>query len=162
MLGKDYMDAFVWMFLPLFTATGSGLLAFVIMQARLEVAVYKERQALAEAQATINSTEKILQEKVKAAEEESRRRSMDDLLADIRVEERHYVKESRSLLTNRKSMVLQERMYFRNIPLSNWVSSEFQVEEGTDLEGLSKAFSVFSRTPRLPASDPEQKRLLPS
>jgi hypothetical protein len=156
------MDALVWMFLPLFTATGSALLAFLIMQARMEVAVCKERQALAEAQATINSNERVLHEKVKAVEEETLRRSLDGLLADIHVEERHYVKESRSLLTNRKSMVLQERMYFRNIPLSNWVSNEFPVEEGTDLQGLAKACSVFKRAAQLPEAKLESNRLLSS
>ena len=155
------MDAFVWMFLPLFTATGSALLAFLIMQAKLEVAVAKERQALAEAQATLNTSEKFLQEKVRAVEEEARRRSFDDLLADIRVEERHYMKESKSLLMNRKSMVLQERMYFRNIPLSNWVSHEFAVEEGTDLHGLAKACSAF-HTPSVAGVASENKRLLPT
>lgn len=153
------MDALVWMFLPLFTATGSALLAFLIMQAKLEVAVAKERQALAEAEATIHSSDRILQEKVKAVEEEARRRSFDDLLADIRIEERHFVKESKSLLLNKKAMVLQERMYFRNIPLSNWVSHEFSVEEGTDLEGLAKACSVF-QAPSIAATAPEGNRLL--
>jgi hypothetical protein len=155
------MDAFVWMFLPLVTATGSALLAFLIMQARMDVAIAKERESLAEAKATINATEKLVEQRIRAAEEEARRRSFDDLLADIRVEERHYMKDSKSLFLNRKSMVLQERMFFRNIPLSNWVSHEFPVEEGTDLQMLAKACSIFN--PRtLAASSREPSRLLPS
>ena len=69
---------------------------------------------------------------------------MDDFLADFRVEERHYMKESKSLFLNRKSMVLQERLYFRNIPLSDWVSHEMAVEEGSDVQALAKACSIFS------------------
>ena len=138
------MDAIVWMFLPVFTASGSALLAFFIMQARLEVAVAKEREALAEALATIKSNEKILAEKIKATEEEMRRRSLDDFLADFRVEERHYLKESKSLFLKQKSMVLQERLYFRNIPLSDWVNHELTVEEDSDLHQLAKACSVFA------------------
>jgi hypothetical protein len=139
------MDAILWMFLPAFTAGGSALLAFFVMQARTEVAIAKERQARAEAEATVRSNEKVLEEKVKAAEEQVRRRSFDEFLADFRVEERHYMKESKSLFLNRKSMVLQERLFFRNIPLSEWVDHEMTVEEGSDIQQLVRACSVFSR-----------------
>lgn len=138
------MDALLWMFLPLFTAAGSALLAFYIMQSRLEVAVARERETLAEARATINANQKTMEETVRATEEHTRRRAFDDFLADFRVEERHYVRESKSLFLNRKSMVLQERLYFRNIPLSNWVEHEMVVEDGGDLQKLAKACSVFS------------------
>ncbi len=138
------MDAILWMFLPVFTAAGSALLAFFIMQARLEVAVSKEREALAAAEATIRANQKLLEEKVKSAEEETRRKSLDDFLADIRVEERHYIKESKSLFLKQKSMVLQERLFFRNIPLSDWVSHEMTVEEDGDIRQLAKACSVFA------------------
>jgi hypothetical protein len=33
-----HMEAFLWMFLPVFVAGGSALLSFYIMQARMEVA----------------------------------------------------------------------------------------------------------------------------
>jgi len=138
------MDAILWMFLPVFTAAGSALLAFFLMQARMEVAIAKERETLAEAQATIRSNETLMAEKVKAVEEEIRRKSLDELLSDFRVEERHYMKESKSLFLKQKAMVLQERLFFRNIPLSDWVSHEMTVEEDSDLRQLAKACSVFA------------------
>jgi hypothetical protein len=138
------MDAMLWMFLPVFTAAGSALLAFVIMQARMEVAVSKERETLAEATATIESGKKLLEESVRATREETRRKSMDDFLGDFRVEERHYLKECNSLFLKQKAMVLQERLYFRNIPLSDWVTHEMTVEENSDIRQLAKACSVFS------------------
>lgn len=137
------MDALMWMLLPLFTAGGSALLAFFIMQARIEVAVAKEREALVEARAMLSSAERQVESKVKAAGEEVRRKAMDEFLADFRVEERHYMRESKSLFLNKKSMVLQERLFFRNIPLSNWVEHEMTVEEGGDLRQLAQAVSVF-------------------
>src|SRR6202020_1489948 len=76
---------------------------------------------------------------------------------DLRVEERSYVRETRSLTASRKSMIMQERLFFRNIPLSNWVEHEMVVEEGSDLNQLPSA-SVFSTSslapgePRLPVS----------
>lgn len=138
------MDAMLWMFLPLFTAAGSALLAFYIMQARLEVVVSREREALVEARTQLKNMEREIESRVKATEEETRRRSMDEFLADFRVEERHYTKESKSLFLNKKSMVLQERLFFRNIPLSNWVEHELTIEEGGDLANLTEAASIFT------------------
>jgi hypothetical protein len=134
----------MWMLLPLFTAGGSAILAFYVMQARMEVALSKEREALVEAKSAIQHQEKQVESKLKATEEETRRRCFDDFLADFRVEERHYMRESKSLFLNRKSMVMQERLYFRNLPLSNWVEHEFTVEEGGDIQSLAKACSIFS------------------
>ena len=37
----------------------------------------------------------------------------------------------------------QERIFFRNIPLSNWVEHEMVVEEGADIDKLAKTLSVF-------------------
>ena len=40
------------------------------------------------------------------------------------------------LMQNRKCLVLQERMYFRNIPLSDWIEHEIHVEDGADVTRL--------------------------
>jgi len=138
------MAALLWILLPLFVAAGSSLLSFYIMQARLEVAVAKERESLAEANAVIKSQERIMAEKVKAVEESANRKAFDNLLADFRVEERHYMRENKSMFLNRKAVVLQERLFFRNIPLSNWVEHEMVVEEGGDVKHLARECSIFS------------------
>jgi hypothetical protein len=140
------MDALIWVLLPLITAVGSALLAFYIMQARLEVVVAKEREALVEARAMMKGHERQLEDRVRMTEEETKRRAFDSFLGDIRVEERHYMRENKSLFTNTKSMVLQERLYFRNLPLSNWVEHELTVEQGqtADLANLARAASVFA------------------
>jgi hypothetical protein len=134
----------LWMFLPVFTAAGSALLAFYIMQARMEVAIAKEREALVEVKTLLTARESQVEDKVRAAEELVRRKAMDEFLGDFRVEERHYKRESKSLFLNRKSMILQERLYFRNIPLSNWIEHELTLEEGGDIRQLAKAASVFT------------------
>jgi len=138
------MTAMLWILLPLFIAAGSALLSFYTMQAKLDVAVAKERESLAEARAVIRNQELMIVEKVKAAEETTMRRSFDQFLADFRVEERHYMRENKSMFMNRKSLVLQERLFFRNIPLSNWVEHEMVVEEGSDTKSLAKQCSIFS------------------
>jgi hypothetical protein len=138
-----HMEAFLWMFLPVFVAGGSSLLSFYIMQARMEVALAKERESLAEARATITSQKVTMEERIKATEEATKRLAMDEFMHDFRVEERSYARESKSLTASRKTMIMQERLFFRNIPLSNWIEHEMIVEEGMDLDRLPKE-SVFA------------------
>lgn len=137
-------DALIWILLPVFVAAGSALLSFFIMQAKVDVAVAKEREALAEARAQLTAQEGVAEQKVKAVEESARRRAMDDFMQDFRVEERHYVRENKSLLMPKKSVIMQERLFFRNIPLSNWVEHEMVVEEGGDALQVVKGRSVFT------------------
>src|ERR1700722_15170498 len=138
-----HLDALLWLFLPVFVAGGSALLSFYIMQAKLEVALSKERESLAEARATITSQKVTMEERIRATEESVKRAALDDFLKDFRVEERSYVRETKSLDSATRSMVMQERLFFRNIPLSNWVEHEMVVEEGMDLDRLPKE-SVFA------------------
>ena len=140
------LDAIIWVLLPVFVAAGSALLSFYIMQARMDVAVAKERESLAEANAVINSSKVTLEERIKATEEATRRRALDDFMQEFRVEERHYFRENHgSGGARQKSMVQQERLFFRNIPLSNWVEHEMIVEENTpDVAQIARGRSVFS------------------
>jgi hypothetical protein len=86
-----------------------------------------------------------MEERVKSSEQEARRKALDEFMQDFRVEERHYFRENKSIAARQKSMVLQERLYFRNIPLSNWVEHEMVVEEeGADIQHIAKGCSVFS------------------
>lgn len=137
------MDAILWIVLPVLVATGSALLSYCLMQSRMEVAVAKERETLAEANAKIRTLEAGIPDKLRLAEESAQRRAFDQFLMDFRVEERRYLRESKSHFANRRSMVMQERLYFRNIPLSNWVEHEMQLSEGAKPELLDKS-SVFS------------------
>lgn len=138
------MDQFLWILLPLLVAAGTAILVYFLMEARAEVAIARERVNLAEAKALLAAHEMGLEHKIKAAEETAHRKAFDQFLMDFRVEERHYMRESKSHFLNRKSMVMQERLYFRNIPLSNWVEHEMPLEEGSDLKLSSAEASVFS------------------
>ena len=143
------IDAVLWILLPAFIAAGSALLAYMIMQARMEVAVSKEREFLAEARAETRTQKNTMEERVKATEQEARRKALDDFMQDFRVEERHYFRENKSAEARQKSMVLQERLYFRNIPLSSWVEHEMLVEQdAAGAQMLPKGRSVFSTRPQ--------------
>lgn len=149
------MDAFLWILLPVLVAAGSAILSFYLMQAKLEVAIAKERENLAAARAQIQAHEQGLQDKIKAAEETAQRKAFDQFLMDFRVEERHYMRETKSHFLTRKSMVMQERLYFRNIPLSNWVEHEMPIEEGSESRLNAGEASVFSARA---LSDPSTKQ----
>lgn len=154
------MDAIVWMFLPAFVAVGSALLSYYIMQARMDLAISKEKETITQVRTQLTSQQQLMEEKMRTVEESTKRKSMDDFLGDIRVEERHYVKESKSLFMNKKAMILQERLYFRNLPLSNWVEHEMVVEEGNDIGRILKNASVFSGSSLAGSEEMDAGRML--
>jgi hypothetical protein len=151
------MTEMLWS-LPLLVAIGSGALAYFVMKARMEAAIAGERASMAEARARLDAQAKTLEETIRATEESAKRKALDEFLADLRVEERHYLREQKALFLSKKSLVLQERIYFRNIPLSSWVEHEMPIEEGADVEKLAKTLAVF--TPDLMLAPSVGKKLL--
>ena len=143
------MESLLWILLPGFVAVASGLLAWFVMQSRMEVALAREREALAQERGSIEAERAALEAQlgtaIHAAEEGAKRVALDNFLGDLRVEQRHYTRENRMLLQNRKSLVIQERMYFRNIPLSDWIEHEIMVDEGADLTRLLQDMTVFDQ-----------------
>lgn len=135
--------------MPFVVSVGSGLLTFIVMQARIEAIEARDEKALVETQAYLQAQQKIAAERVKASEEAARRKALDEFLSDVRVEERHYVRKTTTLLSLRKHLVLQERIYFRNIPLSGWIEKEMLIHDDSDLKKLAEAASVFMPENRL-------------
>ena len=115
--------------LPFVAAIGSGVLSFIVVQARMQALQGRDREDLMEARTLLAQHRRSMEDRVRAAEAEARRKALDEFLADVQVEERHYVREIRSASGRRKCMVIQERICFRNIPLSHWIESEHPVEE---------------------------------
>jgi hypothetical protein len=154
------MDALLWILLPGCVAAGAALLAFFIMQSRMEVILAKEREATAQARGALEAQRQSMEERLKAVEESAKRQALDEFLQDIRVEERHYVRNRKLLFMNQKSLVLQERIFFRNIPLSNWVEHEKIVEEGANIEDVARTLSVFEPGMESLGVPPPKRRLL--
>jgi hypothetical protein len=143
------MESVLWILLPGFVAVASGLLAWFVMQSRMEVALARERELLAQERGAIEAERTALDAQlgtaIHAAEEGAKRVALDNFLGDLRVEQRHYTRENRMLLQNRKSLVIQERMYFRNIPLSDWIEHEIVVDDGADVARLLQDLTVFDK-----------------
>ena len=150
--------------MPGFVAVASGVLAWFVMQSRMEVALAQERERLAENRGALDAEKSMLRGSldtaIRAAEETARRESLNEFLAELRVEQRHYTKENRLLLQNRKSLILQERMFFRNIPLSDWIEHEIVLDENADVERLAQDMTIFDKSVVSIADIPRHQKAL--
>ncbi len=143
------MEPLWWILLPGFVAVASGVLAWFIMQARMDVALAHQREALAQTRGHLEAERVAVKTSfdtaVRAAEESAKREAFEKFLGDLRVEQRHYTRENRLLTHSRRSLVLQERMYFRGIPLSDWIEHEVTLEEGADVARMVHDMTVFDK-----------------
>jgi hypothetical protein len=137
------MNPWVSVTLILLIGAASSLVTYLLTRLRMERASSERVRALAEAVAGLENEKAKFEQAAKGIEESAKRQALDEFLGDLRVEERHYVRQHRVLFAHRKSLVLQERIYFRNIPISNWVEHEVPVEEGADLDAVAKTLRVF-------------------
>ena len=151
------MEALLWILLPGFVAVASGLLAWFVMQSRMdvklaqqEIDLAQQREMLAEERGKLTAQRQALESQletaIRAAEESARRQAFDNFLTEMRVEQRHYTRENRLLTHSRHSLVLQERMYFRNIPLSDWIEHEITLADGADVNRIVQDMTVFDRS----------------
>lgn len=154
------MNPLWWVVWSGICSVGTGLLVYFIMQSRMEVLLSKQREDLAAARAALAAQKDALQDSLRNATESSRRQAMDDFLADIRIEERHYTREQKMLFPTKKSLVRQERIFFRNIPLSNWVEQEMPIQEGADIDKLVETMFVFAGAALLGETPEPVRRLL--
>jgi len=121
----------------------SSVVTYLLTRLRMERAAVERVRALAEADHALQAEKAKFEQMANGIAESARRQALDEFLADLHVEERRYVREHRVLFAHRKSLVLQERIFFRNVPISNWVEHEVPVEEGADLENVAKTLRVF-------------------
>jgi hypothetical protein len=146
----DRMDALLWILLPGFTAVAAGVLAWFVMQSRMEVQLAQERERMTESRGALDAERKAVESSLdtalQAAEATAMREALENFLCELHVEQRHYARESRLLTHSRKSLLLQERMYFRNIPLSDWIEQEITVDDGADVGRLVQDMTIFDRS----------------
>ena len=123
------MAILLWILIPAFTAGGAALLICFMMRCRIDEAVAREKGALVELQGALIVQRHRLQEAIDHAKAEARRAAFDEFLNDFRVEQRQFVRNSRLFFANRQTLVLRERILFRNLPLSNWVEHTITLDE---------------------------------
>jgi hypothetical protein len=158
------MDAVLMIVLPGFAAVASAVLAWFIMQSRMDVALAQQRERTAESRGALDAERTALETglgtALRAAEATAKLESLENFMNELRVEQRHFTRENRMLMQNRKSLVLQERMYFRNIPLSDWIEHEITVDEGADVNRLVQDMTIFDKSVISIADVPRAKKQL--
>ncbi|MGA2134740.1 MAG: hypothetical protein ABSH50_20840 [Bryobacteraceae bacterium] len=128
--------------LPLLTAAGSALLVSFMMRCRMEEAVARERCGLAELQSALVVQRDTLESAIYDAKAEAKRAAFDDFLNDFRVEQRQYVRKSRLFFVNKQTLVLRERILFRNLPLSNWIEQTITLDETVGAPYLNSTLPI--------------------
>jgi hypothetical protein len=118
-----------WILAPALTGGGAALLVCYIMRCRIEEAVARERGALAELQSALVVQRLTLESAIDDAKATAKRAAFDEFLNDFQVEQRQYVRKSRLFFMTRQTLVLSERILFRNLPLSDWVEHSVTLDE---------------------------------
>ena len=103
-----------WFILPGAVALGASYLVWLLMQARIQVLTANFQAALAKLES--NCTD--------------RRPGADEILADLRFERHRFLRRIPSPEGYEASVITQERIYFRNIPLTGWMEEEVPLGEG--------------------------------
>ena len=164
MVSINRMETLLWILLPGFVALASGVLSWFVMQSRMDVKLAEQRESLATERGALAAEREALkgslETAMRAAEETAKRQALDNFLSELTIEQRHYTRENRLLLHNRKSLVLQERMYFRNIPLSDWIEHEIVMEDGADINRLVQDMTIFDKEVVSIADIPRPRRQL--
>jgi hypothetical protein len=156
------MNALLWVAWSALCVLGTGGLVYFLMQSRMEVLLSKQREELAGLRATLEARKEFMDGSLRNAEESSRRQALDDFLAEIRVEERSYIRQHKAFFLSKKSLIRQERIFFRNIPLSNWIEQEMTFEEGADIDKLAETMAVFTDAMLPEPEHPTVRRLIRS
>src|SRR5580698_154571 len=123
------MAILLWIFVPGFTASGAALLICFMMRCRMDEAIAHELGALAELQSALVVQRETLESAISDAKAAAKRAAFDEFLNDFRVEQRQYVRKSRLFFMNKQTLVVRERILFRNLPLSSWVEHSVTLEE---------------------------------
>jgi hypothetical protein len=156
------MNALLWVAWSALCVLGTGGLVYFLMHSLMEVLLSKQREELAGLRATLEARKEFMDGSLRNAEESSRRQALDDFLAEIRVEERSYIRQHKAFFLSKKSLIRQERIFFRNIPLSNWIEQEMTFEEGADIDKLAETMAVFTDAMLPEPEHPTVRRLIRS
>ena len=126
------MPEALWIALPFVAALGSGVLSFIVARGRMRVKLARRCKELDQERMELLLQVKAAREKAQTAELEAGRKVLDEVLSEIRLEERHFLREAGSGFERREHLVLQERICFRDTPLTHWIERELETGERLD------------------------------
>src|SRR5579864_8167713 len=99
--------------MPGLVALGAAYLFWLLMQARIQVLTANFQAAVAKVESFAD-----------------RRPAVDELLAELRFERHRFLRRIPSPDGYESCVITQERLFFRNIPLTGWMEEELPLGEG--------------------------------
>ena len=113
-----------WVLLPALVALGAAYLVWLLMQARIQVLTAHYQTAVARV-------------------EQERGPALDELLAELRVERRRFLRRLPGPKGLETTVITQERLYLRNLPLTGWMQEELTLGTGEELAGDTVAVPLL-------------------
>lgn len=108
----------MWLFLPVVVAVGTAYLVWIVMTARIHVLAAKYDAALVKVE----------------SECAARRPGVEQLLSELRFERNRFLRRTPGPQGSYQATVIsQERIYFRDIPLTGWIQDELPLGDGEEL-----------------------------
>ena len=106
-----------WIILPALVAVGAAYLVWLLMQARIQVLSAHYQAALTKVETDCAQ----------------RRPALETLLAELRLERRRFLRRVPGTHGEETTLITQERLYLRNIPLTSWMQEELALGAGEEL-----------------------------
>lgn len=118
---------------------GLGTLAWYLGRVQMEVRWARRREADADRAARLRVERRVAEERMHAATEAAKRQALDEFLSDLHAEERAWLRQQELGPARRRAVVVEERLCFRNLPVSNWSQQELTFYTSTAPMGSTKA-----------------------
>ena len=130
-------ELILWLLLPIVVALGTAYLVWTVMQARIRVISANCRASIAKFE----------------SECASRRPGVEEFLTELRFERNRFLRRVPGPHGSYQATVItQERIYFRDIPLTGWIQDELALGDGEELVPMNRALPECSATALQPVS----------
>ena len=106
-----------WIVLPGLVALGAAYLVWLLMQARVQVLTARYQTEVAKVE----------------TDSCAHRPALEDVLAELRTERRRFLRRVPGPHGYETTVITQERLYLRNIPLTGWMQEELPLGSGEEV-----------------------------
>jgi hypothetical protein len=148
------MDVLSWISLAVIVTALAAIPSLIALKGRMTAALEKERRALEDALAALAREKRGAEDRIRAARESARGEALEEFFRELRVQERSRLRESSSMFSSRRIVLREERLCFRDQPLSKWVEQQTVIDEGIEPGSVPKSPSVFLPLPQDNAAFP--------
>jgi len=125
------MELILWLLLPVLVAIGTAYLVWIVMTARIHVLTANYDAEIAKVQ----------------SECAARRPGVEELLSELRFERNRFLRRTPGPTgTYEATVITQERIYFRDIPLTGWIQDEVPLGDGDEVLSINRGLPSGATT----------------